>query len=231
MPNGTAVLVHGGWSNPHDWRWVVERLDAAGVAAIAPDLPSHRGHARADDVALVDALVAEAEPPVVAVGWSYGGTVISELTETVKLERLVYVAAIPRPSEPVPGDEPPRASPNLSHVLLPDEQTCVIDDAWFIAGGSGEEFSPEVIEHLRGHPRRASDIAAFVSPPTREAWRDVPATILLGRSDKLLPAPVQEWTAAHFDDVRFVDEGHYLPFVRPDAVADVIVSALATAVV
>jgi pimeloyl-ACP methyl ester carboxylesterase len=232
MSTGTAVLVHGGWSNPDDWRWVAERLERAGITVVAPDLPSHRGQGgRADDVAAVDALVAGAEPPVVAVGWSYGGTVIGELTQTARLTRLLYVAAIPWPMSPVPGDEPPRGDVDFSHILFPDEETCIIDDRWFVEEGDGATFPAEVRAHLRAHPRRPCEISTFVSPPVREAWREVPATILLGRSDDLLPAPLQEWTAAHFDDVQFVDGCHYLPFVRPDAIADAVVAALATPVV
>ena len=39
---GSAVLVHGGWGNPEDWRWVRQLLESAGVHVEAPDLPSHR---------------------------------------------------------------------------------------------------------------------------------------------------------------------------------------------
>jgi hypothetical protein len=38
---GTAVLVHGAWSSPADWRWVAARLHAQDIATVIPDLPSH----------------------------------------------------------------------------------------------------------------------------------------------------------------------------------------------
>jgi pimeloyl-ACP methyl ester carboxylesterase len=71
---GTAVLVHGMWSSPADWRWVAERLRDNDVEVVVPDLPSHRtGSAGLTaDAAQVRRTIASARPPVVAVGWSYG---------------------------------------------------------------------------------------------------------------------------------------------------------------
>ena len=95
---GSVVLVHGAWSWPEDWRWVVEELDAKGVEVRAVDLPSHRSSSavRADDVALVENTIAELPEPVVAVGWSYGGAVITDINaDNVNIARLVYVASMP----------------------------------------------------------------------------------------------------------------------------------------
>ena len=71
---GTAVLVHGMWSSPADWRWVAERLRDNDVEVLAPDLPSHRTASAGltADAAEVRSMIAGARPPVVAVGWSYG---------------------------------------------------------------------------------------------------------------------------------------------------------------
>jgi pimeloyl-ACP methyl ester carboxylesterase len=128
-----------------------------------------------------------------------------------------------------PGDEAPTGSPDLSHVVFPDDQTCVIDNEWFLTEGDGAVFPAEVVTHLRRRPRRPCTIAAFVAPPRGEAWRGVPTTILLGRSDELLPPPMQEWASSHFDDVRVVEGDHFLLFLQPNTVAATVLEALDTA--
>jgi pimeloyl-ACP methyl ester carboxylesterase len=99
MTHSTAVLVHGAWGNPTDWRFVGRLLVDCGVTVVAPDLPSHRSASatRADDVAAVEMAIAAAAPPVVLVGWSYGGGVIGDITHDLDcVGRLVYVASVPR---------------------------------------------------------------------------------------------------------------------------------------
>ncbi len=229
MAQGTVVLVHGGWSNPSDWGWVAELLRNDDVGVLAADLPSHHGlgAGRDDDVRAVEELIDGATSPVVVASWSYGGAVISDLEQSVAaVDHLVYVAWVPRPIALVAGDEPPEPELDLSHVLFPDDATCLLDDEWFRTQGAGLRFPPEVLSHLRAHPRRAMTINAFLSPPVAQAWAKVPTTILLGRGDDLVPLPLQEWAQAHFPDVRVVEGDHFLPFIDPETVVAIIQEAL-----
>jgi pimeloyl-ACP methyl ester carboxylesterase len=101
---GTAVLVHGMWSSPADWRWVAERLRDNDVEVLAPDLPSHRTASAGltADAAEVRSMIASARPPVVAVGWSYGCDVIHEAAAgEPSVTHLVYIAGIPNPDPSV----------------------------------------------------------------------------------------------------------------------------------
>src|SRR5436309_985432 len=76
---GSAVLVHGMWSNPDDWIWVCQRLLDAGVHVVVPDLPSHRSPTAglAEDADEVRRAIRSCPASVVVAGWSYGGAVIS----------------------------------------------------------------------------------------------------------------------------------------------------------
>lgn len=224
----TAVLVHGAWSNPADWRWVAACLHARGVQAAIPDLPSHRHRSanRSDDVREVEAAIRAGTPPVVVVGWSYGGDVISDLADINLVDRLLYLSSLPLPPHVNSGQEP--FDPlGLPHLLFPDETTVVLDDDWWLNSEEVAAFPDEVIRHLREHRRRPITKSAWLAPPAAEAWRTIPISILLGRSDWLIPAREVEWAHTQFDDVRIVEGNHFLPFLRPDLVAEVIAETLA----
>src|SRR5205085_12149853 len=87
----TVVLVHGAFADASSWTGVIERLQAAGVQVIAPPNPL-RGIA--SDSAYLASLLAQIPGPVLAVGHSYGGAVITNAATTAKnVVGLVYVAA------------------------------------------------------------------------------------------------------------------------------------------
>jgi pimeloyl-ACP methyl ester carboxylesterase len=226
----TAVLVHGAWSSPADWRWVAACLQAHGVGTAIPDLPSHRHRSagRSDDVHEAEAAIRAAAPPMVAAGWSYGGAVIGDLTDTGPIGRLVYVASIPEPAGTATEEEPADLA-SLPHLLFPDEATVVPDDDWWLDSAEAAAFPGEVVRHLREHRRRPVTRSAWLAPAVAEAWRAVPTTVLLGRSDPLIPVQEQEWACAHFSDVRIVEGDHFLPLLQPDLVAGVIAETFATA--
>ena len=95
----TIVLVHGAWHGAWCWKLVLERLKSAGANAIAVDLPGHGGdpgplgdlHA---DAARVTEVLDELAGPVLLVGHSYGGAVITEAGVHPSVEHLVYVCAL-----------------------------------------------------------------------------------------------------------------------------------------
>jgi pimeloyl-ACP methyl ester carboxylesterase len=152
---GSAVLVHGGWGNPDDWRQVRRLLEDVGVHVRTPDLPSHRSATAAlvDDAAEVRDAIRSCAPPVVVVGWSYGGTVISMAAAgEASVTRLIYVGAVPMP----PNDHPDDLSwvDQDPHVLAREDGTFVLDNDWWLNEEAGTTFPPDVVEHLRRHPRR-----------------------------------------------------------------------------
>jgi pimeloyl-ACP methyl ester carboxylesterase len=229
VSRGSAVLVTGSWSPPEDWDLVSDRLRVRGIDVVAVDLPSNRlpDATRADDVAETQRAIAQAREPVVVVGWSYGGTVVSDAAAGQStVVRLIYVAAVPLPSFPSTGDEPPTQEPDVSHVLFPDEQTCVLDDQWWLTEGDGATLPAPVISHLWAHRRRPMSLTALLGSQQEEAWRTIPTSVLLGREDELVPAPLLEWARSHFHDVRIIDCDHFMLFRCPDTVADLVVEAV-----
>lgn len=231
MAHLTAVLAHGAWGNPTDWRFVERLLVERGVTVVAPDLPSHRSASatRADDVATVETAITAAAAPVVLVGWSYGGGVIGDVTHDLdRVGRLVYVASVPRPLPDTAVEDPPSHPPDLSHILFPDDKTCVLDDGWWLTDGDATTLPSDVIAHLHEHHRRPIALEAMLAPPVAEAWRTVPTTVLLGRMDDAVGPEIRSWASSHLDDVRLVDSDHFILWRKPEVIADVVLEPLAT---
>ena len=220
------ILVHGAWSSPADWRWVEEPLVERGLDVVALDLVSHRDATatRADDVEQVAAAVAGAPTPPVVVGWSYGGSVLTDLDLTsLRVARLVYVAAVPGLP---PGDDhvaPPDAEVDVSHLVFGEDGTVVLDDEWFVGSDPAVATLPApVVDHLRSHPRRPVPLEALVAPPVRAAWRDADTTVLLGASDELIGDAQRRWTRETILDTRIVDSDHFILMRRPQAIVDTV---------
>jgi pimeloyl-ACP methyl ester carboxylesterase len=229
---GSAVLVHGAWSHPEEWRWVIERLTPHGIEVIAVDLPSHRSPAgtRDDDVEAVEQTIAALPPPVVAVGWSYGGAILTELTvDPGHVTRLVYVASIPNGPDDSSNTRPTGGDLDLSHFAFPDEQTMLLRDDWW-HDGSFAPFAPDVLEYLAAYPRRPVPLEVVLAP-TGVAPKSIATTLILGQDDNLHPPPQQEWAVRTFDDVRIIDSDHFIPVRAPEVVADVVLEALGSALV
>lgn len=224
---GSVVLVHGMWSNPEDWTWVRRLLDAAGVDVFAADLPSHHsGDAGLlEDARSVREVIRCCAPPVVVVGWSYGGTVISVAADgEERVARLVYVADVPRPRNE--GGDPGWIHSD-PHISVSSDGTFLPDNHWWLAEEAGRTaFPQEVQDHLWSHPRRPVALKAETDPQTGAAWQRTPTTVLLGRNDQLVSDEDRARAAASIADVRLLDCDHFIPFRTPEVIAEVIAEAL-----
>jgi pimeloyl-ACP methyl ester carboxylesterase len=224
---GTAVLVHGLWASPADFRWVAERLRDNDVEVVVSDLPSHRTSSAGltADAADVRHAIAAARPPVVAVGWSYGCEVIHEAAAgEPSVTHLVYIAGIPNPD---PGVFPPAGSEaeDDRHILVFNDGTFVLDNDWWLSEEAGTTMPGHIQAHLREHPRRPASSATWTDPVTAAAWDSIPVTFLIGRFDDLVPSDRVEWAERHFE-VRIVDSDHFIIFREPGFVADVVIEKL-----
>jgi pimeloyl-ACP methyl ester carboxylesterase len=217
-----VVLVHGLWGNPQDWRWVGELIEDAGAVVVAPDLPSHRSPKAGllEDADEVRAAIRGALPPVVVAGWSYGGTVISLAADgEPSVARLVYVSNVPAPARDFGFtdwiDEDPA-------VLTYPDGTFVLDNDWWLNEEAGATFPPEVLSHLRQHPRRRVARKSMSDPQPSAAWQSIPSTVVLGRLDDQPGANDVEGAAAEVPDTRVLECDHFTIFREPASVSRAI---------
>ena len=223
---GSAVLVHGLWGNPDDWHWVRGLLEAAHVQVIAPDLPSHRTPMAGlvEDAAEVRDAIRACAPPVAAVGWSYGGSVISVAAAGEgSVSRLIYVADIPRPAG-FPGEDLGWIDAD-PHVLVEADGRFVLDNDYWLNEGDGTTFPAEFRRYFRDHPRRLVTRATLGAQP-EAAWETTPTSVLIGERDNLLSEVDRRWADEHLDDVRVIDNDHFIIFRRPELVAQLVFEAL-----
>jgi pimeloyl-ACP methyl ester carboxylesterase len=229
MAEPTYVLVHGAWSGTWVWRDVGAELTHRGVSWTAVDLPSsiHGAHSTtflADDANEV-VQIANLEGPVVLVGHSYGGAVITEAAEDVaNLQRLIYIAAL----VPLLGESATEATREVNARTLLDEAIQVDGDYLTLDPNLArkalyhdctDETANWAVRQLTSQTR-----ASFRSP--RSAFDvDVPSYYVRCTLDNAIDMSVQELMAARCREVATLESGH-TPFLsQPLALTDLILSS------
>ncbi|MET0976826.1 MAG: alpha/beta hydrolase [Leifsonia sp.] len=229
----TVVLVHGAFAESASWNGVIERLYARGITSVAVANPLRD---LAGDAAYVRDAVATVDGPVVLVGHSYGGLVISEASAgNDQVGALVYVSAF----VPEPGDSAFSLSASAPGSTLGDAL-----EAHPLSTG-GVEF---VIRRDRFHGQFAADVPVPVAElmgatqrPVTEAalraaveattpgWKDRPSWHVFGADDRNIPAAVLRAgaeRAASRGTTEIAGASHATSVSQPDAVAETIAEAV-----
>ena len=229
----TIVLVHGAFAESASWDQVIDRLLDAGRPVVAVANPL-RGLAA--DAAYVSDHVRSIEGPVVLVGHSYGGAVISNVDPGAgEIVGLVYVAGF----APLPGDTCFHLSTRFPGSTLGDTVEAVL---------LGTDTTDLTIAPHRFHEQFAADIpapraarmAATQRPVTRDAllepsgarslWREIPSWFVFGEEDRIIPKALQHFMAERARAHRTVEipgASHAVPVVHPGATAHLILEAAA----
>jgi pimeloyl-ACP methyl ester carboxylesterase len=231
----TVVLVHGAFADASSWNGVIERLQAKGIRVTAPANPL-RGIAH--DSAYVASLLEQTEGPVVAVGHSYGGAVITNAAANAKnVIGLVYVAAFaPEEGETLGAVEAGSKDSVLNSALVPRQYPTA-------NGGPATEF---FIDPAKARDAFAGDLsdqeAALIAATQRPvaelgfseasgppAWKDRPSWAVVATGDRAAGADVTRSMAERARaTITEVDGSHVIMISQPQAVADVILTAVAS---
>ncbi len=230
----TVLLVHGAFADSSGWDGVIERLQAAGVPVRAVVNPL-RGLAA--DAAYVASALEQTPGPVLAVGHSYGGAVITNAAAKAgNVVGLVYVAAFaPDEGETLTSIEGDSKDSVLGTALLPlryptgrGAETAVefaIDPAKFRNAFAAD--LPAGRAGVMAATQRPVAALAFTEPSGAPAWRSLPSWSVVPTADKAAGSDVLRSMAERAGATIVEVEGSHVVMVsRPGAVADLILQAI-----
>jgi len=232
----TIVLVHGGWDNSTGWNAVVAELQKRGFDVIAPANPLRD---LASDSAYVSSVLDTIEGPIVLVGHSYGGAVITNAAiGHGNVKALVYIAAFaPDEGESLfqlvtmnPGSQ---IGPNtLITRAYPLPNGSEGTDLYLTREGVRTAFAQDL-------PRKTTDLMfatqrpftqeAFGAPSGTPAWKSIPSWYLVASEDHAIPPATQRFMAERAGAQTSEVKSSHVPHIsQPDSVIRIILQAAAS---
>jgi pimeloyl-ACP methyl ester carboxylesterase len=219
----SIVLVHGGFVDGSGWEQVYDMLKKDGYEVGVVQNPTS---SLADDVAATKRVLSGADKPVILVGHSYGGVVITEAGNDPKVAGLVYIAAFapdrgesvssliknPAPGAPVPP------------ILPPQDGYLMLDKTKFAASFAAD--LPQDKADFMANSQLPWGVAALEGAVTEAAWRSKPSWYLVATDDKMIPPEAQRAMSKRAGaTVTEVQGSHAIYVSKPEAVVALIKKA------
>jgi pimeloyl-ACP methyl ester carboxylesterase len=229
MSKPTIVLVHGAFGDASSWRQVFERLDTGEYDVLAAAIPL-RGVAA--DVAYLDAVIDQLDGPVVLVGHSYCGCVITVAGVSDKVVGLVYVAGfVPEEGESIADLQERFPSLAMGNFLqarpLPDGSAELSVDPRRFRDIFCADV-PEADAAFMAHAQRPLVATAFEEKATAAAWRLKPSWGIFGTADQPIAPQLHRFSyqRAGVETTEVEGASHFLMVSQPEVVAAVIREAV-----
>ncbi len=221
----TVVLVHGAFADGSCWAKVIPLLTSRGLKAVAVQNPLS---SLADDVTAAHRVIEQQDRPVLLVGHSWGGAVITEAGNHAQVKGLVYIAAGAPDSGQSFGDwwQDYKPAPGAAEIKP-----------------YGEGYVALTPEGVRKHfvqdiPADEADIVYATQGPlavrcfndkiSTAAWRSKPASYIVAANDETIPPDVERDSAQRMGADTLVLESSHVPMLsQPDVVAEFIAKAAA----
>ena len=234
-PKPTVVLVHGAFADASGWNGVTERLQDRGYTVLAPPNPL-RGPA--GDAAYIRSFLSTIEGPIVLVGHSYGGFVITNAaTGNPNVRALVYVAAYaPGQGDTVealtamrPGSLLGPAALDVRPYPLPDGTQGLegsIKPSLFREVFAGD--LPRRLTTIMAASQRPASLLTLVEPSGPPAWEDIPSWYLVAGRDNTIGTANERIMADRIDatTIELKHASHVVMMSRPGATTDFILRAV-----
>ncbi|WP_433454473.1 alpha/beta fold hydrolase [Streptomyces sp. CA-142005] len=232
----TVVLVHGGFADASNWNGVIAGLQKDGFPVIAPANPL-RG--LPTDAPYISSVLKSIKGPIILVGHSYGGAVITNAAAgNPNVKALVYVAAfVPDTGEKLgdliqkyPGSEI-QAALNQVPFTNPDGTTGT--DLYLRPDRLRDVFAadlPEKTTQLMAAEQRPFSASSFTDVTTAAAWHTIPSWGVVAGADKSIPPDLErfEYRRAHAHVVEVPGASHVVMISHPDVIEHMIEEAAAS---
>ena len=221
----TVVLVHGGFVDGAGWEGVYSELKNDGYDVSVVQNPTT---SLEDDVAATRRAIAQAKGPVVLVGHSYGGVVITEAGNDPKVAGLVYIAAFaPDQGESVASliKNPPPGAP-VPPILPPQDGYLFLDKAKFADAFAADVDAPKA--QFMADSQVPWGVEALDGKVTAPAWKVRPSWYLVSTDDRMIPPAAQRKMANRAGAITVETPGSHAIYVsNPGTVANLIQQAAA----
>jgi len=217
----TIVVVHGALIDGSSWRGVYDVLakDGYRVSIVQPPLTGLD-----EDVAATKRVLDQLDGPVILVGNSYGGSIITVAGSDPKVKALVYVAAL----QPDVGETSAEVAPpkkEASNDLRPTKDGFIFLDPAKFAGDIGADL-PRATAEFMARSQMPILGAAFGTKLTVAAWHDKPSYEIIATEDRELdPAIARRMANRAGSKVTLLKGSHLIHISQPRAVARVIETA------
>jgi pimeloyl-ACP methyl ester carboxylesterase len=221
-----VLLVHGAWADGSSWSKVVPLLEEKGLHVVAVQIPLT---SFADDVAATQRAIALEDGPVLLVGHSYAGAVITEAGNDPKVAGLVYVSAVaPDKRESAFGLITSTPTP-VGAELRPDTSGFLKLTSKGIAEDFAQDLSAKEIAVLDA-TQVPTNVAAMKGEITAPAWKSKPSWYVIAANDRTISPTLEAAQAKRIGaTTSTVASSHVVMLAHPSEVANVILNAVSKA--
>ena len=219
-----VVLVHGAWADGSSWSKIIPLLEAKGLHVVAVQNPLT---SLADDVAATKRMIDSQDGPVLLVGHSYGGSVITEAGNNPKVAGLVYVAAfapdagesaasLGKKYEPTPGGA----------EIRPIEDGFLVLTAKGVQEDFAQDLSPSERDLAYATQGPTAGAGALAAPVTTAAWKTKPNWFIVASNDRMIAPQQEKETAKRMNAKTLILPSSHVPMLsKPEEVAAFISEA------
>lgn len=221
-----VVLVHGAWADGSSWSKLIPLLQAKGLHAVAVQNPLS---SIAEDVASTTRLINAQDGPVLLVGHSYGGAVITEAGNNSKVAGLVYVAAFaPDEGETLGGMAQQFPPSPLFGEIQPIEDGYLLLTPKGVMEDFAQDLSPaekSLVLAVQG----ATQGAILSTPIKKAAWHCKPSWFVIASNDRAISPEQEISTAKRMSAKTLTLSSSHLPMLsQPEKVAEFVIEAAAS---
>jgi len=224
IPKPTIVLVHGAFADGSSWSKLIPILDGDGYNVIAVQNPLT---SLADDIATTKRVIDAQSGPVVVVGHSYGGAVITAAAAgSAKVKALVYIAAFaPEVDEVLAAPGAKFAPPALSSALLPDAAGFLYVDRTKFHDVVCKDV-PLADARVAAATQKPVSGSVFTASVPGGAWKTIPSWYIVASEDQAINPELERFYAKRIGATTTEIKSSHVPFLsHPRDVAKVIESA------